>query len=145
MDLTRQKGLQSNCALMLSKHQLVFLAGNSKVVDQEQELQGSFVNCAGEKTCRKAHSSMCGLFGHKSQNYTDCHIYPPQMLELNYLDWTLVFCKTKWTLDDPFPKKIGTIGFLLGDGIKCLQPEAQNSALSLEVAKIQFSISVLYA
>ena len=33
----------------------------------------------------------------------------------------------------------GTIGFRLGDGIRCLEPEAQNAVLSLEVAKIQFS------
>ena len=33
----------------------------------------------------------------------------------------------------------GTIGFRLGDGIRCLEPEAQNAVLSLEVAKIQIS------
>ena len=39
-----------------------------------------------------------------------------------------------------FPKFFGgTIGFRLGDGIRCLEPEAQNAVLSLEVAKIQFS------
>ena len=47
-------------------------------------------------------------------------------------------------LDDPFPKKLfGTIGFQLGDGIRCLESEAQNTELSLEVAKIQFSLSGL--
>ena len=47
-------------------------------------------------------------------------------------------------LDDPFSKKLfGTIGFQLGDGIRCLESEAQNSELSLEVAKIQFSLSGL--
>ena len=39
-----------------------------------------------------------------------------------------------------FPKFFfGTIGFRLGDGIRCLEPEAQNAVLSLEVAKTQFS------
>ena len=33
----------------------------------------------------------------------------------------------------------GTIGFRLGDDIRCLEPEAQNAVLSLEVAKIPFS------
>ena len=37
----------------------------------------------------------------------------------------------------------GTIGFQLGDGIRCLESEAQNTELSLEVAKIQFSLSGL--
>ena len=47
-------------------------------------------------------------------------------------------------VDDPFPKKLfGTIGFQLGDGIRCLESEAQNTELSLEVAKIQFSLSGL--
>ena len=47
-------------------------------------------------------------------------------------------------LDDPFPKKLfGTIGFQLGDGIRCLESEAQNTELSLEVVKIQFSLSGL--
>ena len=47
-------------------------------------------------------------------------------------------------LDDPFPKILfGTIGFQLGDGIRCLESEAQNTELSLEVAKIQFSLSGL--
>ena len=37
-------------------------------------------------------------------------------------------------LDDPFPKKMfGTIGFQLGDGIRYLESEAQNTVLSLEV------------
>ena len=45
-------------------------------------------------------------------------------------------------LDYPFPKKLyGTIGFQLGDGMRCLESEAQNTELSLEVAKIQFSLS----
>ena len=49
-----------------------------------------------------------------------------------------------YALDDPFPKKMfGTIGFQLGDGIRCLESEAQNTELSLEVAKIQFSLSGL--
>ena len=44
------------------------------------------------------------------------------------------------TLEFLFPKFcFGTIGFRLGDGIGCLEPEAQNAVLSLEVAKIQFS------
>ena len=34
---------------------------------------------------------------------------------------------------------LGTIGFRLGDDIRCLVPEAHNAVLSLEVAKIQFS------
>ena len=52
--------------------------------------------------------------------------------------------KVCYPLDDPFPKKLfGTIGFQLGDGIRCLESEAQNTELSLEVAKIQFSLSVL--
>ena len=33
--------------------------------------------------------------------------------------------------------------FQLGDGIRCLELEAQNAELSLEVAKIQFSLSGL--
>ena len=49
-----------------------------------------------------------------------------------------------YTVDDPFPKKLyGTIGFQLGDGIRCFESEAQNTELSLEVAKIQFSLSGL--
>ena len=45
-----------------------------------------------------------------------------------------------YTLEFLFPKFFsGTIGFWLGDGIRCLEPEAQNTVLSLEVAKIQFS------
>ena len=49
-----------------------------------------------------------------------------------------------YVVDDPFPKKMfGTIGFQLGDGIRCLESEAQNTELSLEVAKIQFSLSGL--
>ena len=49
-----------------------------------------------------------------------------------------------YPVDDPFPKKLfGTIGFQLGDGIRCLESEAQNTELSLEVAKIQFSLSGL--
>ena len=44
------------------------------------------------------------------------------------------------SLEFLFPKFFfGTIGFRLGDGIRCLEPEAQNAALSLEVAKTQFS------
>ena len=39
-----------------------------------------------------------------------------------------------------FPKfSFGTMGFRLGNGIRCLEPEAQNAVLSLEVAKIHFS------
>ena len=55
-----------------------------------------------------------------------------------------VSTKGPWIIDDPFPKKLfGTIGFQLGDGIRCLESEAQNTELSLEVAKIQFSLSGL--
>ena len=43
--------------------------------------------------------------------------------------------------DDNF--SFAPIDFQLGDGIRCLEPEAQNTELSLEVAKIQFSISGL--
>ena len=39
----------------------------------------------------------------------------------------------------------GTIGFQLEDGIRSLESEAQNTVLSLEVAKIQFSKEVLWA
>ena len=47
-------------------------------------------------------------------------------------------------LDDPFPKKMfGTVGFQLGDSIRYLESEPQNTELSLEVAKIQFSLSGL--
>ena len=42
-----------------------------------------------------------------------------------------------------FRKIFGTIGFQLGDGIRCFESEAQNTELSLEVAKIQFSLSGL--
>ena len=43
------------------------------------------------------------------------------------------------TVEFLFPKIFfGTIGFWLADGIRCLEPEAQNTVLSLEVAKIQF-------
>ena len=37
------------------------------------------------------------------------------------------------------------MGFRLGDGIRCLEPEAQNAVLSLEVAKIQFSNQAFWA
>ena len=47
-------------------------------------------------------------------------------------------------VDDPFPRKlVGTISFQLRDGIRCLESEAQDTELSLEVAKIQFSLSGL--
>ena len=37
--------------------------------------------------------------------------------------------KFECSIYNPFPKKFfGTIGFQLGDGIKCLEPEAQNTA-----------------
>ena len=52
----------------------------------------------------------------------------------------------RYLLEFVFPKfSFGTIGFRIGDGIRCLEPEAQNSVLSLEVAKIQFSNEVLWA
>ena len=62
------------------------------------------------------------------------------------LHFLLIVSGEIWSyiLDDPFPKKLfGTIGFQLGDGIRCLESEAQNTELSLEVAKIQFSLSGL--
>ena len=53
-----------------------------------------------------------------------------------------IFLLFSYPVDDPFPKKLyGTIGFQLGDGIRCFESEAQNTELSLEVAKIQFFLS----
>ena len=62
-----------------------------------------------------------------------------------YNNFLQVTIKEKdYIVDDPFPKKMfGTIGFQLGDGIRYLESEAQNTELSLEVAKIQFSLSGL--
>ena len=47
---------------------------------------------------------------------------------------------TGHALDDPFPKKIGIIGFQLDD-IRCLESEAQNTELSLE-GSIYFMTSI---
>ena len=56
-----------------------------------------------------------------------------------WLVWGIKYLKD-YPLEFLFPKNFfGTIGFRLGDGIRCLEPEAQNAVLSLEVAKIQFS------
>ena len=42
-------------------------------------------------------------------------------------------------------KKIWNHRFSVKVSIKCYEPKVQNSALSLEVANVQFSISVFYA
>ena len=45
--------------------------------------------------------------------------------------------KSLWSLEFLFLNFFfGTIGFRLGDGIRCLEPEAQNTVLSLDVPKI---------
>ena len=44
---TRQKGLQSNCAPMLSMVELAFLAVKSEVDGEKKKPQRSVVNCAG--------------------------------------------------------------------------------------------------
>ena len=79
------------------------------------------------RRCRPGMVNICFFLIFTMKNYIRSRLRSPQ-----------------WGLDYPFPKKMfGTIGFQLGDGIMCLESEAQNTELSLEVAKIQFSLSGL--
>ena len=74
------------------------------------------------------------LFGFKTQRTGSESLHPATIK---------VVKKRACTVEFLFPKNFfWTIGFWLGDGIRCLEPEAQNAVLSLEVAKIQFSKSI---